>query len=200
MRPLIISLISVLSLASASAQAHPHVWVTGAAALQFENSEITRVGMRWQFDAFFSQVLGADFDTNADGSFDETETAAMKKQVFTSLKDFGYFTHLRTETSRVENPFERVDNFSVSEDAGELIFAFELVLADPINALSETVGLSVYDPTIYVDLILDGEQPVSLNGAEGLGCAIEYRQGTEIANQSAFFVPQEAWLTCTGKS
>lgn len=156
--------------------------------------------MRWQFDAFFSQVLGADFDTNADGLFDSVETQAMKDQVFTSLKDFGYFTHLRLESTALDNPFERVDNFVVQEDSGELIFLFDLVLATPMDPVTETIGLSVYDPTIYVDLILDGDQPVSLNGAEGLGCAIEYRQGTEIANQSAFFVPQVAWLTCTGTS
>ncbi len=178
--------------------AHPHVWVTGAASFQFEDTKLTRVGMRWQFDAFFSQVLGADFDTNADGTFDAEETQAMKDQVFTSLKDFGYFTHLRTETSDTEQVFEQVENFSIGDDNGEMVFSFDLILAQPLDPATEAVGLSLYDPTIYVDLILGGDTPVEMAGADGLGCAFEYRQGNEITSQSYFLVPQEVWLSCDG--
>ncbi len=157
--------------------------------------------MKWQFDAFFSQVLGADFDTNGDGSFDATETQAMKDQVFTSLKDYGYFTHLRTEASDVEHQFDGVEGFSLGISAGELIFTFDLVLAEPIDPVTDTVGLSLYDPTVYVDLLLDGDKPVTITGADGLNCAIEYRQGNEVPNnQSYFFVPQEAWLNCIDNS
>ena len=198
MRSLLISLSLSLCLLTTQPSAHPHVWVIGAASLQFEGAKITHVSMRWQFDAFFSQVLSADFDINGDGSFDAAETKAMKHQVFTSLKDFGYFTHLRTKESSSEREFETVENFSVEKEAGELVFLFDLVLAEPIDAVSEKIGLSVFDPTIYVDLILDGDQPVTLSGADDLRCAIEYSQGDGFANESAFFVPQEAWLSCAG--
>lgn len=200
MRTLIISLATLIGIGTESVTAHPHVWVTGEASFQFEEAKLTRVGMKWQFDAFFSQVLGADFDTNGDGTFDATETQAMKDQVFTSLKDFGYFTHLRTEESDIERQFGSVENFSLRTDAGELVFSFDLVLEQSIDPLTDSVGLSLYDPTIYVDLILDGEKPVTISGADGLGCSIEYRQGNEVANQSYFFVPQEAWLNCSGAS
>jgi len=201
MRTFITSCVAIIGLAAAPVAAHPHVWVTGEASFQFEQTKLTRVGMKWQFDAFFSQVLGADFDTNGDGSFDALETQAMKDQVFTSLKDFGYFTHLRTETSDVERLFDSVVDFSVGNDAGELVFSFDLVLAEPIDPIAESIGLSLYDPTVYVDLLLDGEKPVTVTGADGLTCAIEYRQGNEVANnQSYFFVPQEAWLNCTDNS
>ena len=178
--------------------AHPHVWVTGAAAFQFEDTKLTRIGMRWQFDAFFSQVLGADFDTNADGVFDANETQTMKNQVFTSLKDFDYFTHIRTESSDALQAFKDVENFSITVEDGEMVFNFELVLAGPMDPTSEAIKLSVYDPTIYVDLILGGDTPVTIAGADKLGCRFEYRQGDEITSQSYFLVPQEVWLTCTG--
>lgn len=153
--------------------------------------------MRWQFDAFFSQVLGADFDTNADGTFDAAETQAMKDQVFTSLKDFGYFTHLRTETSESEMTFASVENFSIGDDRGEMVFSFDLILTDPVDPTNEAIRLSLYDPTIYVDLILGGDKPVDVSGADGLGCNLEYRQGDEITSQSYFLTPQEVWLNCT---
>ncbi|MBT4739887.1 MAG: DUF1007 family protein [Rhodospirillaceae bacterium] len=197
MQTLTIFLAALIGLGAAPVAAHPHVWVTGEASFQFEEAKLARIGMTWQFDAFFSQVLGADFDTNGDGAFDAKETQAMKDQVFTSLKDFGYFTHLRTEGSDVERQFESVENFSLRTDAGELVFSFDLVLAESIDPISETIGLSLFDPTIYVDLILDGEKPTTISGADGLECSIEYRQGNEVANQSYFFVPQEAWLNCS---
>ena len=179
--------------------AHPHVWVTGEASFEFEQQALVKVGMRWQFDAFFSQVLEADFDTNSDGSFDDAETLAMNNQVFTSLKDFGYFTHLRAGEAQTEQTFDRVENFVISSDAGELIFEFDLVLSNPINPITLPVGISLYDPTVYVDIILDGDTPVTLAGADGLECALEYRQGDEVQSQSYFMVPQEVWLSCSGR-
>lgn len=197
MKILATTFVAAFVLAASPVQAHPHVWVTGSASFQFEQSKLASIGMRWQFDAFFSQVLGADFDTNSDGTFDPTETKNMKDQVFTSLKDFGYFTHLQTEGKQEELTFSNVDNFSIGEESGELIFSFDLILTDPIDTTTESVGLSLYDPTIYVDLILDGDDPVAIAGADGLGCAIEYRQGNEINSQSYFMVPQEVWLSCS---
>lgn len=185
-----------LALDARPGASHPHVWVTGTASFKIEDTKLTRIGMRWQFDAFFSQVLGADFDINSDGIFDSEETQAMKNQVFTSLKDFDYFTHLRIESSTVEQTFAGVDNFSISDDRGEMIFTFELILNNPIDPTKEAVGLSLYDPSIYVDLILDGEEPVNLAGAEDLGCDLEYRQGNEVNSQSYFIIPQEVWLNC----
>ncbi len=185
-------------MAAQTALSHPHVWVTGAASFQIEDTKLTRIGMRWQFDAFFSQVLGADFDTNADGTFDEAETQAMKDQVFTSLKDFGYFTHVRSESSDVEELFSDVENFVIGDDRGEMVFTFDLVLAEPMDPTTEAIGLSVYDPTIYVDLILGGDTPVNVAGADDLGCAFEFRQGNEVTSQSFFLIPQEVWLTCSG--
>lgn len=189
---------AAIALTALPAHAHPHVWVTGSASFEIVQEKLTRVGMRWQFDAFFSQVLGADFDTDADGTFDATETKNMKDQVFTSLKDFGYFTHLQTTETDDEVAISEVDNFSVGIDDGELIFSFELVLATPVDTNLKAVGLSLYDPTIYVDIVLDGDEPVTIAGAETQGCTIEYRQGNEINSQSYFMVPQEVWLDCSG--
>jgi len=122
----------------------------------------------------------------------------MKDQVFTSLRDFGYFTHIRTSDGEKRDAFERVENFFVGQDKDELVFEFDLVLAEPLDPLQNPVGLSLYDPTIYVDLILGGESPVEIAGGSQLGCALEYRQGDEVTSQSFFIVPQEVWLNCAG--
>jgi ABC-type uncharacterized transport system substrate-binding protein len=182
------------ALAAPPAMAHPHVWVTGASTLQFENDMLTRIAMRWQFDAFFSQVLTGDFDTNKDGKFDADETAAMKAQVFTSLRDYGYFTHLRV--NGIEAVFDRVENFSTGTDKGELVYNFELVLPKPVDLRATKTLFSLYDPTIYVDIVLGGDKPLVLQGIDPKKCNWSFSSGEEIANENGMVTPQLVKLAC----
>jgi ABC-type uncharacterized transport system substrate-binding protein len=175
-------------------QAHPHVWVLGEATLRFHDDKLTRVGMRWQFDAFFSQVLTGDFDTDKDGGFDADELKAMEAQIFTSLKDYGYFTHLRIDGH--ETIFSAVEDFRTATDKGELVFFFDLVLDAPIDPRASQVQLAVYDPTLYVDLVLGGDKPVTLDGIAADKCMWEFKSGDEIAANDAFMTPQVMKLNC----
>lgn len=179
---------------NSNAFAHPHVWVTAQANMRFQNEALTRISMYWQFDAFFSQVLQGDFDTNKDGKFDGDETAAMKNQVFTSLRDYGYFTHLRV--NKTEVTFDRVDNFSVSFDKGEMIYVFDLVLATPLDLMAKEVTFSVYDPSIYVDIILGGDKPLVMDGMDPTKCRWTFGSGNDITNENGSISTQVAKLVC----
>jgi ABC-type uncharacterized transport system substrate-binding protein len=176
------------------AQAHPHVWVMGAATLRFEDAKLARVGMRWQFDAFFSQVLTGDFDTSKDGSFDAEELKAMETQIFTSLKDYGYFTHLRVNGAQAT--FAGVENFRTATDNGELVFLFDLVMDAPVDPRTAEVQLAVYDPTLYVDVVLGGDKPVTLEGLAAGTCMWEFKGGEEVSANDAFMTPQVMRLNC----
>ena len=177
-------------------QAHPHVWVTGAATLKFEAGQLVRVGMRWQFDQFFSQVLSGDFDKDQDGKFSPEETKAMFDQVFTSLKDFGFFTHFRVDDAEVD--FTGAENFTTTLDKGELVYLFDLKLAKPIDPAHSKVQFAVFDPTIYVDIILGGDKPVTIEGMPESKCQWKFSDGTGMENQGAFITPQVVTLTCAG--
>jgi ABC-type uncharacterized transport system substrate-binding protein len=192
----VLGLSALLTCAALPAQAHPHVWVMGASTLQFENDLLTRVGMRWQFDAFFSQVLTGDFDTNKDGKLDADETTAMKNQVFTSLRDYGYFTHLRIDGAEVT--FDRVENFSTGTDNGELVFFFDLVMQKPTDLRNTKTLLSLYDPSIYVDIVLGGDKPLQLQGISPDLCKWSFATGEEIANADGALTPQLVKLSCDG--
>lgn len=184
----------VFTMAAGPAQAHPHVWVTGASTLVFENNLLSRISMRWQFDAFFSQVLTGDFDTDKDGKLNAEETEAMKQQVFTSLRDYGYFTHLRVNDA--ETAFDRVENFSTATDRGELIYIFDLVLPKPVDLRAAKASFSVYDPSIYVDIVLGGEKPLTLQGLPEGACTWSFASGEEISNADGMLTPQLVKLSC----
>ena len=192
--PFFACLVLVVGLNGSSALAHPHVWVTGASKLYFENDLLTKVGMRWQFDAFFSQVLTGDFDTNKDGQFDTDETEAMKAQVFTSLRDYGYFTHLRVNGT--ETIFDRVEKFSTTVDKGELVFIFDLILPEPLDLRSTKTQLSLYDPSIYVDIVLGGEKPLVMQGIDAGKCNWSFASGEDIANENGMLTQQVVKLSC----
>jgi len=183
-----------LALWAVPAQAHPHVWVTGASTLVFENDLLSRITMRWQFDAFFSQVLTGDFDTDKDGKLNAEETEAMKQQVFTSLRDYGYFTHLRVNDA--QTVFDRVENFSTATDKGELIYIFDLVLPKPVDLRAATASFSVYDPSIYVDIVLGGDKPLTLQGIDADKCNWSFASGEEISNADGMLIPQLVKLNC----
>ena len=183
-------------LPGAGLRAHPHVWVTGTAAFHLENGALTRLSQRWQFDAFFSQVLMGDFDKNHDGTLDEAETAAMKAQVFGNLKEYGYFTHLRIGTTALV--LDQVENFHTDLDNGELVFFFDLVLAKPVDMKTNQVSLALFDPTIYVDIALGGDKPVSVEGAGALKCKSDFRSLDQMSNSQGFVSPQEVLLSCGG--
>lgn len=182
------------ALVPAGGIAHPHVWVTSAATLKFEGGKLARMGMRWQFDQFFSQVLTGDFDKNSDGTFDADETKAMFDQVFTSLKDFGFFTHVRVGDS--DAPFDRAENFSTAIDKGDLVYVFDLVFDQPVDPAAGKVQFAVYDPTIYVDIVLGGDKPVTIEGVSA--CQWSFSDGDAVENQGAFITPQVVSLNCGG--
>jgi ABC-type uncharacterized transport system substrate-binding protein len=178
----------------AGGQAHPHVWVTGAATLKFDSDKLVKVGMRWTFDTFFSQVLTGDFDKDKDGKFSPEETKAMFDQVFTSLKDYGFFTHFRVDDNEVL--FSGAENFSTALDNGDLVYVFDLILAQPIDPAHTKVQFAVFDPTIYVDIILGGDKPVTIEGAAAAKCKADFSTAEGVESQGAFITPQLVTLTC----
>jgi ABC-type uncharacterized transport system substrate-binding protein len=179
----------------AKLQAHPHVWVTGTAAFHLENAAVARVTLRWQFDAFFSQVLMGDFDKDKDAKLDAEETAAMKAQVFTNLKEYGYFVHMKAGGAPVD--VGAIENFSaVLDKDSQLVFAFDAVPATKPDLRAGKLAFALFDPTIYVDIMLGGDAPVTLDGAGAKDCSWKMRDLDQIANENGFVAPQELEITC----
>lgn len=192
-KPLFLAL-ALAAAAATAAQAHPHVWVTGTTTLKFQGQKLSSVAMRWQFDAFFSQVLLGDYDKNKDGTLDAAETAAMKEQVFTSLREYGYFTHMAVNGA--DTKFARVDDFSTQNDKGELVFLFDLIPPAPLDLSKSDALLSLFDPTIYVDIVLAGDTPVTIEGAGAEKCRANFAKGDEIANETGFVTAQVVRISC----
>lgn len=189
--------LSALVVLPAPVKAHPHVWVTGTAAFHLENGSLTRLSLRWQFDAFFSQVLMGDFDKNKDEKLDDAETAAMKAQVFGNLKEYSYFVHMKAGATPVDIAGIEAFHASLEKD-GELVFTFDLVPAKAADLHGTTLAFAMFDPTVYVDVALGGDTPITLDGAGSKECSWKLRDLDQITNSQGFVSPQEVEITCKG--
>jgi ABC-type uncharacterized transport system substrate-binding protein len=186
-----------LAFGPGAAQSHPHVWVNGSAAFHLDNGKFARLSLRWQFDAFFSQVLMGDFDKDKDGRLDEAETAAMKAQVFGNLKEYSYFVHLKAGDTAID--IDRVEAFraEMGKD-GELVFAFDLLPARMADLRGAKLAFALFDPTIYVDLALGGDPPVTLDGPGAKDCTWKLRDLDQLSTSQGFVSPQEVEVACKG--
>jgi ABC-type uncharacterized transport system substrate-binding protein len=67
--------------------AHPHCFIDVYPAV--DGKKLT---VKWVFDQMSSQMLVMDFDRDRDGQFSDAESAAVYKEGFESLREYGYYT------------------------------------------------------------------------------------------------------------
>lgn len=176
------------------AQAHPHVFITADATLNVEDGLLTSIREVWRFDLFFSQVLISDFDRDQSGTLEGIEVIEMEDTVFGNLADYNYFTWLTIDGE--DQDFSGVRDVTVTEEDGELVFAFTVLLQDPADIAAREAVLSLYDPTIYIDIFIP-EDAIAVTGMAGTTCGFGFSEGEEMHAADGFLTPQVVKLDCS---
>jgi ABC-type uncharacterized transport system substrate-binding protein len=86
---------AMLTLGTAAAVAHPHVWVSVEATVVFEQGSIVGFRHRWTFDEFYTAMAIQGLDTNNDGIYSREELAELAQVNIDGLTDFKFFTFAR---------------------------------------------------------------------------------------------------------
>ena len=195
-RRAVLPALAIIAFGAASpAQAHPHVWIEMQSDVVFNDQGlISGVKLTWTFDEGYAQVALDGLDKNGNGTYDPEELEPLTRENLESLKDYGYFTHLRVNGT--ETIFDRVEKFSTTVDKGELVFIFDLILPEPLDLRSTKTQLSLYDPSIYVDIVLGGEKPLVMQGIDAGKCNWSFASGEDIANENGMLTPQVVKLSC----
>ena len=177
-----------------SAVGHPHVFITNVTSFVFENRKVVAIRQAWEFDDVFSAVLLQDFDANADGEFDAKETAELRSQAFDALKDYNYFTFVRIGGKSV--PSRSVQELRISNTLGRVTYSFTIPLDPPLDPAEQTIAVSVYDESYYIDISPDAADPVRLEGDYSPAC--QFRVGEDEGNPIYYgaVLPIANWLTC----
>ncbi len=178
--PLLSAVISAawLTLQSASASAHPHVWVTVQATVAYDGGKITGLQQAWTFDEMYTAMAIEGLDANHDGVYDRKELAELANVNIAGLKEFDYFTFakLGTANQKFKPP---VDYWLDYTKSGILTLHFTLPLEQPVATDAAEFTFSVNDPSFFIAFDLAKDNPVKLGANAPAGCVAAVHEPAE---------------------
>lgn|GEM_PF-669750 len=153
---------SLLLTGATTAQAHPHIWIDAFVTLHFDEGAINRISVHWAFDELYSGVVIQDYDENGNGKLDPNELAQITAESREALRDYNYFTYLTLGQDVLG--LTDVEDLQVTVDKDILVYDFSTPLPRPVDPHETDFSFSLYDETYYVELLLDEEVPVRVEG------------------------------------
>jgi len=165
---------AVVAGSTLSAVAHPHVFVDARAQIVFDASgQIVSIRHVWRFDDAFSAFASQGLDKNGDGILTVEELQPLAKVNIDSLKDYDYFTFLRSAGKRVG--FKIPTEYWLQSSDGFLTLFYTLNLMQPVKPDAKGITLDVYDPGYFVDFQMVEKDPIVLEKAPA-GCKAELQR------------------------
>ena len=141
-----------LSLLPLLSFAHPHVFADVALKIELKNSQINTVQISWHYDEMTSQMLLMDYDKNRDGKFDKKESLFFKEQVFDTLKQYEYYTHIKIDGKKI--PIDKlVKEFFLTFEKNKFIVNYIISLQETKQKSSIDIGF--WDKEFYSSFDID---------------------------------------------
>ncbi|MFZ5693805.1 MAG: DUF1007 family protein [Pseudomonadota bacterium] len=160
-RPLALGLLA-LGIASSTAHAHPHVYVTMKSEIVYDaEGRMTGIRHRWTFDDMFSSYATQGLESKVKGKFTREELQPLAEVNVTSLKEFDFFTQGKLDGKKAE--FEQPVDYFLEQKDDLLTLHFTLPLKKPVA--TKTVDLDIYDPLYFVAFEFADKEPITLKGA-----------------------------------
>src|SRR5499433_2559536 len=166
-RPVICALAACagLVIATAAAQAHPHIWAPVKSELVYApDGTVTGVRHAWTFDDMFSVFGTQGIEPKKKGEFTREELAPLAEVNVPSLKEYDFFTYAKANGKKIEfdePPAGYYLDFNPKDTV--LTLYFTLPLKTPVKAKDLT--LEVYDREFFVDFSFAEKDPAKLVGA-----------------------------------
>ncbi len=139
---------------------HPHVFVVNKIIIVFDDHGFSGIRVNWGFDEFFSSMIAGDYDKNRNKKLEKPEIAIIKKEAFSYLANFDYFSFIKIDGK----PFKVkwVTNFSAALSDGKL--TYEFFIPCHVKALStfKEITIAQYDPTYYSAVFFGKNKPVKI--------------------------------------
>ena len=175
----LVGLIVAWSFGTATAEAHPHVWITARSEVVYApDGAMTGVRHAWTFDDMFTTYALQGLATKTKGVYTREELAPLAQTNVESLKEFGFFTFAKADGKKAKFA-EPVDYFLEYKDSA-LTLHFVLPLKAPVT--SKQLALEVFDPSYFIDFKFEDKDPIKLVGAPS-ACQMQFqRPNDETAN------------------
>ena len=165
-------LAGTIALGTATAEAHPHVWITAKSEVMYApDGSMTGVRHAWTFDDMFSTYALQGIETKVKGVYSREELAPLAQTNVESLKEFDFFTFAKADGKK-EKFLEPVEYFLEHKD-GALTLHFTLPLKTPVKP--KALALEVFDPAYFIDFKFDDKDPIKLVGAPA-ACQMKFQR------------------------
>jgi len=137
---------------------HPHVFITNKITIVFDDLGFSGFRINWDFDEFFSSMIAGDYDKNRNKKLEKPEIAVIKKEAFSYLANFDYFSFVKIDGK----PFKVkwVTDFKASLSNGKLAYEFFIPCHLKASLTFKEVTIAQYDPTYYSAVFFDKNKPV----------------------------------------
>jgi ABC-type uncharacterized transport system substrate-binding protein len=148
-------------IAAPSAFAHPHVFAETRTEIVGKDGALEALRHVWRFDEFFSSTVLLEFDKDADGKLDGTETAQVAAVIKKSTAEFNYFQNVTNNGADVK--MDVLGDMTVGFEGQQMILVFESKPTAPV-ALKGDLSFGIFDETFYTSLDFIKDEDLSASG------------------------------------
>ncbi|MFB0974924.1 MAG: DUF1007 family protein [Tolumonas sp.] len=150
----------VLSLATPLAVAHPHAWMDlQTRFLINDQQQLTGLDLIWHFDDFYSANLIEDMKQKEEPLEKQFQDFARQSVEFMATDN--WLTHLELNGKKLA--FSKPTAYRTEKQDYHLVLHFVLPLKEPIPLKGNSLSLSIYDSTYYVEMLHHKTSAVSIS-------------------------------------
>ena len=147
---IIIPALVLLSIIPRYSAAHPHVFIKNTLTFVFDGKGLKGIEQRWVFDEMFSAGIIFDYDTDLSGSFEPAEIAVIKREVFSNLKNYSFFSLITIDSKPFDVAY--ISEFTASIEDGALVYTFFIPCHVTATSTAKELRISIFDESYYTDI------------------------------------------------
>lgn len=162
----IISTISIILLAifCSAALSHPHVFIAQRIKIVFDDQGLAGFKIYWTFDDMFASMIAGDYDKNQNKVLEKSEVALIKKEAFSYVSNYNYFTFVKIDGKPFDVKF--IQDFSAEFHDKQLVYKFFIPCHVTATSNFKHVTVASYDPSYYSAIFFANNGSVSLDNSE----------------------------------
>jgi ABC-type uncharacterized transport system substrate-binding protein len=160
---------AALTLLSAAAEAHPHIFIEHSMQVVFDQSGPIGLRMVWRFDELYSSTLRSDYTDTPKGPITVKDVESLRSQHFAPVAAKHFFAAAAINGERLA--LDQFTDFAAKFVDGKAIYSFTIPLQPSKPVARNTLEVTVFDPEYYIDFELAADPPVKVMGTQKLGAS-----------------------------
>jgi len=142
---------------------HPHVFIVQKIKIVFDDQGLAGFNIHWTFDDMFTSMIAGDYNKNQNEVLEKSEVALIKKEAFSYLFNYNYFTFVKIDGKPFDVKF--IQNFSAELHNKKLVYKFFIPCHVTVTSNFKNVRVASYDPSYYSAIFFAKNGSVSLDNS-----------------------------------